>query len=296
LNSKFLGIGSRKGRLLLITALVLGVTLAFVGTALAGYAQETPVDDVAFVPYFDYVSYNVDLTEGDSVVVRAICLEEWIFPWIEVWSPSGALVASKGDNYTLYPCAYFGDGIDVFAAPLSGVDSLYYYSARAAFTAPEAGTYTINVWNWPSTLSTASVEPLEDGEEGGLIHTIVERTFWVEEAAEGVPCNIGDGRLNPHCGAPVAIYPGSYDIYAIDPATSEGDLVLHLSDEEIEAAGVPTTAPIVLDTVSNPFSGQPITVYRLTTGELQLNTYYADGKPYIVRWELGASGVEVVVW
>lgn len=216
-----------------------------------------------------------------------------IFPRIDVRSPSGDLIASKTDNYTLYPCAFFG-GFSGFAAP-PGQDGLYYYSARAAFTAPEAGTYTIDVWNLPPFESPSVVEPQQV--DGGRIHTIVERTFWVEEdAEERALCDIGDGRLNPHCGAPVAIYPGSYDIYAIDPATSNGDLVLRLGDEEIEAAGVPTAAPIVLDTVSNPFSGWPITVYRLTTGELQLNTYYADGKPYIVRWELGASGVEIVAW
>lgn len=282
----------RKARLLLTGALVLGVALAFVGTALAGWVQETLVDDVEFVPYFDAVTYEVTLQQGDSVVVRAICLEEWVFPWIEVWSPSGDLVADKGDNYTAYPCAYFGD----FTAPPPGQDGLYYYSARAAFTAPETGTYEIVVWNWPPYYDgpASAAEPQQM--EGGLIQTIVERTFWVEEAAEEEFCDLGDERLNPHCGAPVAIYAGSYDVYAINPATSEGDLVLQLSDEAIEAAGVPTTAPIILGTATNPFSGYPITVYRLTTGELQLNTYYWDGKPYIVRWELGASAVEVVAW
>lgn len=74
MNAGFLH--GRKGRLLLIAVLVLGAALAFVGTALAGHVQETPVDDVAFVPYFDFVSYDVELTEGDNVVVRAICPDE----------------------------------------------------------------------------------------------------------------------------------------------------------------------------------------------------------------------------
>ncbi len=259
----------RRVHLLLAGALVLGVALAFVGTALAGWVHETLVDDVMGLSFGEGVSYEVPLQEGDQVVVRAICEATGPAPGIEVWSPSGDLLFSKVGNYLAYHC--ISD----------------FYSARVAFTAPEAGTYRIIIWGW------ATVHPYYDNER---VHIIVERTFWEEEVTAGF-CDLGDERLNPHCGAPVAIYAGgSYDVYAINTASSKGELVLHLSDEAIEEAGVPAAGAIVLGTVSNPFSGYPITVYRLATGELQLNTYYWDGKPYIVRWELGASGVEVVAW
>ncbi len=97
----------------------------------------------------------------------------------------------------------------------------------------------------------------------------------------------GDDRLNPHEGAPVAIYAvdGAYEIFSVDPGTSEGWPAFSFDIEGLEAG----SAPFVVATGVNAFSGQPITVYLLPSEELQLNTYYADGKPYIVTWPLGSA-------
>lgn len=94
-----------------------------------------------------------------------------------------------------------------------------------------------------------------------------------------------DGRLNRwHCEfAPIAVYPG-LEIYAVNPATSEGSLVLRVSDEQIAAVGVPGGQNTLVAEGVNPFTGKPIALYRLTTGEFQINTSYADGKPYIIVW------------
>ncbi len=95
-----------------------------------------------------------------------------------------------------------------------------------------------------------------------------------------------DGRLNRwHCGfAPVVVYPGSLDIYAVDPDTSAGFLTLRVDDAAIAAVGVPDAVPALVAQADNPFTSQPIMLYRLPTGEFQINTAYADGKPYIITW------------
>lgn len=98
-----------------------------------------------------------------------------------------------------------------------------------------------------------------------------------------------DDRLNQapgNEGEPVAIYQGSVDVYGIDPTTSQGVLEIRVTDEEIEAAGIPSADEwsILLASGENRATGMPIEVYRLATGEFQVNTYYYTGKPYIFRW------------
>lgn len=103
------------------------------------------------------------------------------------------------------------------------------------------------------------------------------------KAAPHYICRTGDGRINDadDCGAPVAIYctGDAIDIYAINPATAEGSLVIRASYSEIESIGVPKDANITLLRSGN------IILARLTTGEFQVNAVYADGKPYIVTWD-----------
>lgn len=99
----------------------------------------------------------------------------------------------------------------------------------------------------------------------------------------------GDARLNQSqgdAGQPVAIYQGSVDVYGIDPVTSQGVLEVRVTDEQIEAVGVPSADEWsrLLARGENRATGMPIEVYRLATGEFQVNTYYASGKPYIFRW------------
>ena len=145
-------------------------------------------------------------------------------------------------------------------------------------TVPTAGTPTVDLvadtgyvaGNWTCGLSVA--EPSK------------------EEPTDGPPAmNLLDGRVNNAQGldvaAPVAIYDGSINVYGIDPETGAGSLDVQISDEQIEAAGVPTDAPVLLAQSKNHFTGIDIYVYRLPTGEFQINTHYADGKAYIFLWD-----------
>ncbi len=112
-----------------------------------------------------------------------------------------------------------------------------------------------------------------------------------DQILAGPPCmNLFDGRVNNDqsldCAAPVAIYQntalGTIDVYAINPTTGRGTLVIRLTP----IAG-PTDVNQTFEPVSNPFTGKIIQLFQLTSGEFQLMTEYADAKPYIVVWGAG---------
>lgn len=113
-------------------------------------------------------------------------------------------------------------------------------------------------------------------------------------AATAITCSdlTGDQNRVNHddCGAPVAVYLGSIHIYSVNPVNGDGLLSLRITDEQIAAVGVPVENTL-LDESANPFTGQPIQIWRLTTGEFQLNTFYADGKAYTMTWEADGSGM-----
>lgn len=105
------------------------------------------------------------------------------------------------------------------------------------------------------------------------------------------PCDFGDDRINSKahrdCGAPVAIYLRS------------GNIVVTTLNQGINPSSVIVTAPLggqipvganqVLAQATNPQTGREVVLARLTTGEYQLNTAYADGTGYIVVWYEGAN-------
>ncbi len=78
------------------------------------------------------------------------------------------------------------------------------------------------------------------------------------------------------------------ELFVPQPDNSRGIQILTISDETIAAVGIPSQAT-VLGSATHPYSGQSVTVYRLPSGEFQLNTAYADGKPYIFVWSADAS-------
>jgi hypothetical protein len=99
--------------------------------------------------------------------------------------------------------------------------------------------------------------------------------------------NPGDSRINTAAidrAAPVAIYCQSYgiQIYTIDPGTGRGSLlpVISLSYEAIEAAGIPASANLLLAEEDG------VQLWRLTTGEFQVNTrYQQEWKDWAFVWD-----------
>jgi FlaG/FlaF family flagellin (archaellin) len=137
-------------------------------------------------------------------------------------------------------------------------------------------------------------------ESGIAIDNLETSVLPDEEPTPAAPmsCTTGDRSLNAdHCGRPVAIFArnGGFAIYGIDINTGWGALASEISAEQIEAVGIPTDGPVAIAEGQNPYNYQPFTLYRLPSGEFQLNTYYWDGKPYAVKWE-GTSPVKVVTW
>jgi len=137
-------------------------------------------------------------------------------------------------------------------------------------------------------------------ESGIAIDNLETSVLPDEEPTPAAPmsCTTGDRSLNAdHCGRPVAIFArnGGFAIYGIDINTGWGSLASEITAEQIEAVGIPTDGPVAIAEGQNPYNYQPFTLYRLPSGEFQLNTYYWDGKPYVVKWE-GTSPVKVVTW
>lgn len=92
--------------------------------------------------------------------------------------------------------------------------------------------------------------------------------------------NPNDGRLHPDAGAPVAVYCHDYgiDVYSIN-ADSHGTLAFTATNEEIEAVGDSPEVNTLIDAFGN------IRLYRLTTGEFQINAGPdAEGKEYVLIW------------
>jgi len=102
-------------------------------------------------------------------------------------------------------------------------------------------------------------------------------------------CYLDAARINarPHrdCAAPVAIYVQGNDIIVLGIDDLPGpDQVAATAPANGE---IPTTANAIIGTGTNPVSGKPVIISRLTTGEYQLNTFTLDGTPYVVVWYRG---------
>jgi hypothetical protein len=108
----------------------------------------------------------------------------------------------------------------------------------------------------------------------------------------GAPCgNLFDGRINDNqsldCAAPVALYilDGRVNVYAINPNTGRGTLVISSSGAVDDAESEPS-GNILLG------SSGSIRLYWLpATQEYLLQATYADGKPYEVVWSDDGSNV-----
>ncbi len=124
---------------------------------------------------------------------------------------------------------------------------------------------------------------------GGVLGMIAMLTALIVVTPAFAGCeNLADGRINDDaarsCAAPVIIYDDPLTIYAVDAANNTVVLALEVSDEEIKDAGIPEEGYVTIAEGTNPVSGKPIAVYRLSDGEFQVNTFYANDEGYVVVW------------
>ena len=104
---------------------------------------------------------------------------------------------------------------------------------------------------------------------------------------------VNDARINNRpprdCGAPVIVYYQGNAISVLQPnqGTIPGLPILSVQRD----TPIPTTGNRMLAEAVNPYNGRNVVLSRLTTGEWQLNTFFADGTPYVIVWYKGFEDV-----
>jgi hypothetical protein len=99
------------------------------------------------------------------------------------------------------------------------------------------------------------------------------------------PTTFTDGRINSSVildgGAPVVLYcreDGGVDVWFVSISSERGVFLFRVTAQRIEDIGVPTEENTLLRFVGS------VAVYRLTTGEFQVNAPNFDGTPYVMIW------------
>ena len=146
---------------------------------------------------------------------------------------------------------------------------------------------------YPLPLGISSISISDPAFVTGAVIAVSEGEGAIETTCVDAPsCSISDGAVNMDCARPIAVYKtsGGFDIYGINPNTSEGILSFSLSSSEL--ADIPSSGSALIASGTNAGSGQPIMVYRLSDGSIQVHTNYADGKPYQIRFNVGGAGLQ----
>lgn len=163
----------------------------------------------------------------------------------------------------------------------------------ATATSTETATVTESATPSETPTETASATPSESPTPGDTPTDVPTEVTAVASATPppGQPAaaatefyDPGDGRINREPkdrAAPVAIYcaPAGVRVWLVDGGEL-GALVIDLSYEAINAAGIPADQNQLLA------SNVGVQVWRLTSGDFQVNTVYPeDGKPYVFGWD-----------
>ena len=115
--------------------------------------------------------------------------------------------------------------------------------------------------------------------EGEIL--LAQETVTCVGEADAAACQFADGRVNAtECAPPVVPFclPYGIYVYAIDPETGEGSLLMMVRDEVLAAIGVPEeNTPLA--------QANGVILSRLSTGEYQINALDFEGKPYILVWD-----------
>ena len=110
-------------------------------------------------------------------------------------------------------------------------------------------------------------------------------------AVEEPGCYFGDGRINSRahrdCAAPVAIYMTDQEVLVLAYDASIANKPEQFIIRHPRNNNFPADANEILAQATNPVTGRPVVLSRLTTGEYQLNTFRDTGVPYIVVWYAG---------
>lgn len=170
-----------------------------------------------------------------------------------------------------------------------------------------SGTFSqqpVEHWDWDGVSDAATrygytcIESTSPG-EWDCAYIVQTYDRLCEVPAAPIPyTDLNDGSMNyTHAGRPVALYSADpVTIWGIDPWTGEGQEAFTVTPEQIEAAGVPADEPVLIAEGINPYTEAAILIYRLPTGEFQLNTWYVGGKPYVITWNEGSTEITTLEW
>jgi hypothetical protein len=173
-------------------------------------------------------------------------------------------------SYTAGVMQYYqGETITVSSTePLDDL-TVAYIPNSLGILAGGSGLYTRSVsWTVPSNQSANLYVGWFNNPNGAFISVACS-------GASGI--HFGDGRMNAYdAGETFALYcvKGAINVYAIDPISSKGSLVLTVTSTELAAVPPNPTVNTVIK------SGGGATLYRLAGGKLQVNRNEPTGKVY----------------
>lgn len=232
------------------TRIAVAVSLCLLVSALLPVAAQNPASSAACI--YNQLSKVVFVAGGGGGVTNGAFGEGF---------NEGELI-----TFTFSSQAAPGPGIPSPTADFT-YNGVLVYSGSVPFSVTVSPTPTTNTWQ----IRRTSPDP-----------GVLGMTFSCGLTTGGIQ----DGRENAEDnGALAAVYPEtkSIDVYAIDPATGNGFLVGQINLSEYKDVPPPAENQLILS-ATNPYNGNPVNLYRLTTGEWQINTVNPDGTPYVYIW------------
>jgi len=232
---------------------ILGLMASAVFAATTSYSG-----NIAAGPQYDL--YTLHLAEGDRVKATLICDE--IAPGDRPLDPVLSVFFPGSDSSdTINADRYNDDGFGLDDSA-DGVDCNAFDSSRIRFTVPADGDYTFRADGFGSSTGPYTLRIDVNGVGGEQ---------WFEP---------GDDRINRQAYATASIYCDADNsrvlVLGISP-TVIGNELLSVPYAELPAA--PTDSNVLIAQNGN------VSLYRLTTGEYQVNSGPdAEGKTYVVVW------------
>lgn len=214
------------------------------------------------------------------MLVAAVMLSMIAF----VGSASAASIGSTSPA-TTYCIAWAIRITNIGSEPLVVDSSLYSVDAEVqlvgseTFTIPPGGTRDTRVLGFAPRLGWFAITFLSG--PGYSYEFLNFGQVGLENCLGG---KIGDGRLNDggdQLAAPVAVYDTDQglDVYLINPENGNGDKIFTVTDAEVAGVGDAPTQNTLLD------GAKGVGLYRLTSGEFQINATNFDGSPYVFDWK-----------
>lgn len=261
---------------LLIPLLLLVITAA----AYTVYAGSTNANFVAFVLTTDAHGNNCALNDGSTFFQMRI-----------------AYNSADDFDYTLTVIAGGGlvSGTYNGSLPAGSSSSTQITPNFATSEAYPPFAFTVQIETFVKGVlqDTATARVECTGDMNSNVYAVTpltgENPFAANRVVDACP-QLRDERINSDpsrdCAAPIAVYVDEFGIkiYGVNPYNSTGLIALFIPVEEIDALGIPTENTLLGETTLLA-SGRQMRVYRLTSGEFQLDTFYADGKPYSIIWD-----------